>query len=107
MLFGDNAKKVYNLILEFIATMNDISPGRTEGINGVDGLSYVYLLARIAEDFIVKPKFKNESIFNSISDAYNGENGVELFIDYKEAMEMEKKLGFRNLALITKNKVIA
>jgi len=104
MLFGDNAKKVYNLILEFIATRNDISPGRTEGVNGVKGLSYVYVLARIAEDFIVNQEFKKEKIFNSISDAYNKEDGIEKFIAYREVMENEKVLGFKNLALIVNNK---
>ncbi len=103
MLFGNNPKKMFNLILEFIETRKDIPPEKTPEIKGVEGFFHVTFLAIIAEDFIINKDSKKEKIFDAISDSYNEKNGIRNFITLTRAMEKEKNLGFKNMALLMKN----
>lgn len=103
MLFGENPKKMFNIICEFMAEINHISAEKTE-LKTLDDLFHVANLTIIAEGFILKANFQEEQLFNLLSDAYNKKNGIANFILLTKTLEREKQLGFKNLALIVQNK---
>ncbi|MDA3802943.1 MAG: hypothetical protein PF488_03565 [Patescibacteria group bacterium] len=105
MVFGENAKNVFILIMEFVDSIDKIEPKKSKEIKGKSGFFHLISLHEISRTFIVKPEFREESIFNAVNDIYNSKNGIEKFIFFKKTLLKEKELGFCNLALITKNKI--
>lgn len=104
MMFGDNAKKVQSIILEFKKIRNDLLDQEFgPEIKGIDGLTKVWLLIDIAESFII-PTATEEELFDIINDAYNETRGIEKFIFYSQALELEKSEGFKNLKIVTEKR---
>lgn len=103
MNFGHNAKIVFRLIQEIIAILKEGQINQEEktiNASGLKGLSESWLLAEIADKFILPSQFKEEKLFDLISDAYNQDGGLEDFIEYKEVLMAEKLSNFQNMIII-------
>ncbi|MDI3496176.1 MAG: hypothetical protein PWQ35_197 [Patescibacteria group bacterium] len=106
MIFGENAKIVQTLIIEFIDSFDKIAyEEKMTNLKGREGFNHAIILHEISRLFIIGPNFdKGEKLFNAIHDAYNQRNGIRDFIIYRDVLKKEKEAGFINLALITKMK---
>jgi len=88
MLYGSNAKIVFNLIFEFYTLKDNYSAedfkdyAYSKGMTGyfreqkynypdIEALSYLYTLRSIVEHYILIPDFSEEVVFNRICDDYN------------------------------------
>lgn len=107
MLFGENAKTVQSLLIEFIDSFEKINANKkSDDLKGRAGFDHAVILHEISRLFIIDPNFdKREKLFDALHDAYNKRNGIRDFIIYRDVLKKEKDMGFVNLALITKNKM--
>jgi hypothetical protein len=101
MLFGSNAKKIIEILEDFLKQKGEIIPQKIN-LNGLVGLQHAVTLRKIANEYIIKCNFDISDIFNRLHDDYNEEGGIEKFLFYVEILQKEKNDGFRNLAMIVK-----
>jgi len=106
MLFGDNAKKVFEMLIEFIDKKDTVEPKLIPNGRSFSDIGEIFTLIEIVERFVLKPDYKPEKIFNEINDAYNElPGGIIEFIRFRKVLEKEKNAyGFHNLAHITKRR---
>jgi len=100
MKFDENAKFVYNSLIEFIDLKKSIKEERTSTVKGEFGYLHLLKLHEICKNFIIKTNENKEMIFDLIYEEINKNNFC--FDDLKETLQIEKSYGYKNLALVTK-----
>lgn len=92
-LFGlQNIEKIKLIIKDFDNKKRFIIPQCTDNVKGIEGLSYLFLLSRSLEDFLINPE-KIQDYGKNIEQKLTFEK-VEHIL---EALEQEKNLGYQNL----------
>lgn len=105
LLIGENTKKMYSLIMDFIHNKSIIKTEKELSWYKIESLCHLYILAYIAQNFIIRPEFNDEKIKMALIKEYNSQDGIENFIYYRRILEAEKELGFKNLLeMINKKK---
>lgn len=97
VFIGENTQKMYSLILDFINNKSIIKTENELNLKRVESLCHLYILAYIAQNFMIRPEFDKEKILASLIKEYNDEDGVQNFIYYHKILQDEKELGFKNL----------
>jgi len=100
MLFGNNAKKVLEILDDYLKQKEIITPKKSEDLKGLEGLQHVVALRQIASDYIIQCNYDLAVIFDHLCDEYNKKDGVRKFIFYLEILSKEKNFGYKNLAVI-------
>lgn len=99
-MIGTNAIRVYLIIIEFIeAHILPVSNSDNKS-KYTDELLEKFVLAKIADEFILKPHSDPIKIFDAVKDAYSTKYGIENFIEYREILEADKLRGFTGLSSI-------
>lgn len=104
MLLGENGRSTYLLILEFLEKQAIIEPQMKQERLNLEGFGDILSLAEIVDQFMIKPNFQPEAIFDELVDAYNKKGGVLTFFQYRIILEKEKLCNFENLSFILKKR---
>jgi len=100
-----NQREVGLLLLEFLKRQQNIKP-QQKNIFGIRGFFHQTTLVTIGKKFLLplsRDGDPEKRLKELIEKDFFNRDGIKRFEDYRQTLELEKKNGFQNLALLLKN----
>lgn len=100
-----NQREVGLLLLEFLRNRQNIKP-QQRNIFGMSGFFHQTTLVSIGKKFLLplnQDDDQEKKIKRLIEKDFFSDGGIKRFEDYRQTLQLEKKNGFQNLALLLKN----